>query len=695
MSRLTNKMCDLISDFKSGPLDLYRKRASFDWKKLKVFLTTEEVLKYENDVYKFFQNHPEFKKTHSSLPFDEVRRIAMRRSKVELDCELLQLENFIVNPKKQTAAGRIMIQLSPDSHVKHSVGANLFMQVLRSSGSQRHSKYMEDFEDGKISGCYCLTEIGHGSNAKGMQTTATYDKQKKKFILNSPTFEAAKCWAGNLGQAATHGVVYAQLILDGKEYGLHIFVVPIRDPKTLQPYPGITVADLGEKIGLAGIDNGVLMFKNYEIPRENLLNKIGDVTEDGRYVTAIKDKNKRHGAALGTLSGGRVAITGIAEFYGSKALTIAVRYAAVRRQFGPEDGEEIPILEYPTHQQRLLPYLAAVYVIRDFATYFMEELYRFSIDQLMGQNSEDAPERGMEIHGVSAASKPIATWTMRDAIQECRETCGGHGYLRVAGIGDIRNDHDANLTYEGENHVLIQQTGNWLLKFWPMVLKREKISTPLHTLDFLSNGLEILERSKFNVKSVEELCQPAEIMKIYDWLVTYLLKKSHDNFEAHLRTGKSQFDARNLNQLYYSKSLSIAFGQRCFLQKFLSTIEEAPDMQIKNVLTRIFNLYGVWSLDKHTSFLYEGEYANGPLAARLIHEGVLKLCGDLKDDAVALVDVIAPPDFILNSVLGSSDGMVYKRLEEAVFGNPYNVTRPSWWKEIVNFKELVLGKSKL
>lgn len=89
-----------------------------------------------------------------------------------------------------------------------------------------------------------------------MRTTATYDKSKKVFVLNSPDFQAAKCWVGGLGQNATHGIVYAQLILDGVSYGLHAFVVPVRNPKTMLPYPGLIIGDMGEKVGLNGVDNG-------------------------------------------------------------------------------------------------------------------------------------------------------------------------------------------------------------------------------------------------------------------------------------------------------------------------------------------------------------------------------------------------------------------------------------------------------
>ncbi|XP_050310876.1 peroxisomal acyl-coenzyme A oxidase 3-like isoform X2 [Anthonomus grandis grandis] len=459
---------------------------------------------------------------------------------------------------------------------------------------------------------------------------------------------------------------------------------PIIDPGKNDPYGQWT----------AVVRESFVMFNNYEIPKENLLNKLGDVTDNGQYVTPFRDPNKRHGAALGALSVGRVTITALCEAYGVKGLTIAIRYSAVRKQFGPDNSPEVPLLEYQTHQYRLLPYLAAAYVLRIFSSKLFEDQYQFAIDSALGNNKEKLPELGTELHAVSSASKPIAGWTMRDAIQECRECCGGHGYLKAARLGDIRNDHDANLTYEGENHVLIQQTANWLIKLWPLVLKGQRIATPLRSVDFLTDGLKILGGVTWKAGNVEEVCQPEIIMSIYQWLVCYLLKSTHDKLE-NLLAKKDVFWAKNDNQVFHAKNLSIAFIQHFMLQTMLETIQVAPSPEIKAVLTKLFALYGLFSLETyHMTSLYQGEMARGSTPATLIRDAILRLCSELKGEAVALVDVLAPPDFVLNSPLGASDGEVYKRLQSAIFGSPYAMRRPDWWQDITNWKVNVL-KGKL
>ena len=133
-----------------------------------------------------------------------------------------------------------------------------------------------------------LTEIG--SNVRGLETTATYDKSTEEFIIHTPVLTASKWWIGSLGRTyvldreaahprANHACVMAQLILDGQSYGPHAFIVPIRDLKTHKPLPGVTVGDVGPKFGLNTLDNGFILFNNVRIPHENMLAKYSHVVK--------------------------------------------------------------------------------------------------------------------------------------------------------------------------------------------------------------------------------------------------------------------------------------------------------------------------------------------------------------------------------------------------------------------------------
>jgi len=101
------------------------------------------------------------------------------------------------------------------------------------------------------------------------------------------------------------------------------------------------------------------MFNSYRISRDALLNKLGDVDENGNYVSRIRDPSKRFGASLGGLSGGRVTICGMATNNLQKAITIALRYSVTRKQFGPENSNvEFSVIEY--QQQVCILYIFQV-----------------------------------------------------------------------------------------------------------------------------------------------------------------------------------------------------------------------------------------------------------------------------------------------------------------------------------------------
>ncbi|XP_045690013.1 peroxisomal acyl-coenzyme A oxidase 3 isoform X2 [Phyllostomus hastatus] len=649
----------LFPDFPRGPLQAYRARASFSWKELALFWEGEDVLRFKKTIFSALEKDPLFAHPRGhDLSLEQYRELTFRRCKRIFEYDFLSPTELPQSPLKFLALTNSLGMYDWSLATKVVLHSFFFVSTLYSSGLERHFRYIPKIFRMEIFGCLALTELSHGSNTKAIRTTAHYDPATEEFVLHSPDFEAAKFWVGNMGKTSTHAVVFAQLYMPGGQcHGLYPFIVQIRDPKTLLPMPGVMVGDMGRKIGQNGLDNGFAMFHKVRVPRQNLLNRTGDVTPEGAYVTHFKDDRQRFGASLGTLSTGRVCIVGMSVTNLKLAVCIALRFSATRRQFGPTDGEEIPVLEYQLQQWRLLPYLAATYALDHFSKLLFLDLVQLQQGLLADDRSARQAELGREIHALASAGKPLASWTAQRGIQECREACGGHGYLAVNRLGDLRDDNDPNCTYEGDNNVLLQQTSNYLLG----LLGRggpdgARFESPLKSVDFLEAYPAILCQ-KFEVASLQDCLDSAAPLAAYKWLVCYLLRESHEKLNQERKSGISDFEARNNSQVYCCRSLALAFLELTVLRRFHEHTHQ-PDVppSLRAPLQRLSALYGLWSLGQHMALLYRGGYCSGERDSKLMESAILELCAQLKDDAVALVDALAPPDFILDSPIGRADG---------------------------------------
>ncbi|MCU1447395.1 MAG: acyl-CoA dehydrogenase [Cryobacterium sp.] len=351
-----------------------------------------------------------------------------------------------------------LVTADPSLQIKAGVQWGLFgAAVLHLGTSAHHEKWLPGIMSLEVPGAFAMTETGHGSDVSAIGTTATFDVETGNFVLHTP-FRAA--WKDYLGNAAIDGiaaVVFAQLITLGVNHGVHAFYVPLRE-KSGEFLPGIGGEDDGLKGGLNGIDNGRLHFDQVRVPRENLLNRYGDVAPDGSYTSPIGSPGRRFFTMLGTLVQGRVSLDGAATQASALALAIAIRYGSERRQFtaGSDTDEEV-ILDYQRHQRRLIPRLATAY-----AQTFAHDEFLVKFDQVFsGAAATDIDRQDLET--LAAALKPLSTWNALDTLQEAREACGGAGFLAENRFVGLRADLDVYATFEGDNNVLLQLVAKRLL----------------------------------------------------------------------------------------------------------------------------------------------------------------------------------------------------------------------------------------
>jgi acyl-CoA oxidase len=355
--------------------------------------------------------------------------------------------------------------------VKSGVQFGLFGGAILQLGTQRHhDAYLADVVAARTLGCFAMTEHGHGSNVAALDTVASYDPATEEFVITTTREDAYKDYIGNAARHAELAVVFAQLEVPAGEgaerQGVHAFVVRIREDG--EPVPGVRVGDDGPKMGLNGVDNGKLWFDGLRVPREALLDRFAQVSPEGVYTSPIESKNRRFFTMLGTLVQGRVSVGGAAITTSKVALAIAVAYANRRRQFEATDpaSEEL-LLDYGLHQRRLLPLLA-----RTYALHFAQEVLRDDLHAVFSSAVEDGASEAeaaadelarRTLESRAAGTKAFATWHATRTIQECREACGGAGYLSANRFAALKADTDVFTTFEGDNHVLLQLVAKGLL----------------------------------------------------------------------------------------------------------------------------------------------------------------------------------------------------------------------------------------
>lgn len=428
------------------------------------------------------------------------------------------------------------------------------------------------------------------------------------------------------------------------------------------------------------MDNGFLLLNQVKIPHINMLGRFSTVDP-------ATSEYRRIGAptlVYGTLTFIRSMIVLESGSSLARGVTIAVRYAAVRRQFQDRDAEaagvpgETPVLNYKMVQVRLLPLLAATYALH-FTGRNMIELYNRNQEVMKKNLAAQAASKGSpgpeelqpgaellaDLHATSCGLKALSSTIAIDGLEMCRRACGGHGYSSYSGIGTWYSDYLPTVTWEGDNYMLTQQVSRYLLKTARAVQKGNAPSND--TSKILAHYLN----RQTTGAAYDVLNSDADIVAAFGWRAAFLTFES-----LRLRDVQKQSWNSLLVQFWH---LSTAHSQYLVIKSFYDAVFEnrakvAAEVgeQTADVLQDLFRLYALHTMETHSAEFFTAGAVSVNQLTLARTSGISQLLDRIRPNAVNLVDAWSFSDFQLDSSLGNYDGNVYEKLFNRARQNPVN-----------------------
>ncbi|MFI2742046.1 acyl-CoA dehydrogenase [Zhouia sp. PK063] len=529
---------------------------------------------------------------------------------------------------KMTPYGSIfehLMYIDASLTVKFGVQFGLFGGSIQNLGTKKHhDKWLNSTGKAQTLGCFAMTETRHGSNVKGIKTTATYIHETKSIIINTPGPNDNKEYIGNALHSSM-ATVFAQLIVNGENKGVHAILCEIRN-KEGNLNEGITVEDNGYKLGLNGVDNGKIWFNNVAVPKENLLNRFGDIDDQGNYTSPIENSNKRFFTMLGTLVGGRICVAKGALSGAKYALHIATKYALNRRQFNSVSNiQEDLIMDYPSHQMRLMIPIASSYV------------YQATLDKIIRDYDTVINQDTRKIETQVAALKATITWFANNTIQECREACGGKGYLLENRIGDLKNDVDIFTTFEGDNTVLLQLAAKGVLTDFQSDFNSDSFVDILKYVGKnISDKLTTINPIFTNKTDKEHLYSSEFHLEALRYRTRRLTFSAASRMRKYIKSGMPSYQAFLKVQTHLIV-LGEAYAHQMSYKIFTDFLQTIGDKEHQQLFEKLGTLYALQTIKTNADWYLEHGYLSTN-KSKAIKRRLERLCSELRPYASTLVD---------------------------------------------------------
>lgn len=534
----------------------------------------------------------------------------------------------------------------------------MFICTLEAMCNEEQAKnWLPLAKDFRILGTYAQTELGHGSNVSRLETEAVFDEKTDEWVLNTPSLTARKWWVGGLAKSCTHCILMARLRIGQKDYGVHPFMLQVRDLNNHKSMPGVSLTHIGQKMGYQGMDNGSLHLTNVRIPRKHLLMRFSEVARDGTYTRTGSRK-----LLYSTLTFTRKQIILSAGANLSRSVVIAIRYAAVRRQFAStaELGAlEQQVLSYSTTQRTLMPLLGMA------VAFIQAGVWTDGIYQAFKQDIAKGDFKYLEeLHLVTSSLKSFMTLATADGMEKCRKACGGHGYMLASGVALHFINFVPQATYEGDFVVLSIQAGRLLLK---VVGNKMAGNVPEGALSSSVRHLYTFDpaaKKEAADATLGDFGCPQWLVKAFEIRATAMVYLTAQRFSS--LGGPSSVSAFEAVKVDFTK-ITIAHAQLLVLRAFLShlqLLEEEHQIEEHAILKCLFCCLALSWMDEHQAeFLLADAFSIQSYS--VLAEALAAACLAARRTAVAVADAFKHTDNFLNSALGRYDGDVYNALLES------------------------------
>ena len=283
--------------------------------------------------------------------------------------------------------------------------------LLLHGSDEQKKKYLPDIALGKRLVAFALTEANAGSDAAGVQTTATLDGNE--YVLNG-----TKQWITNGGDAEIYTVIAITDKTKGPR-GASAFVVE-------KDTPGFTFGKKEEKLGIRSSSTRELIFDNCRIPKENLIGKQGM-----GFIVSMK-----------TLDKSRVGVGAQGVGVAQGAFDAAVSFAKKRVQFGS------PVISFQAIQ----------HMLADMATHIeAARALVYAAAKFIDTGAKDVSKE-------SAMAKLFATDVAMKVTIDAVQVMGGSGYMKEYPVEKMMRDAKILQIYEGTNQIQRNVIGQALIK---------------------------------------------------------------------------------------------------------------------------------------------------------------------------------------------------------------------------------------